>query len=163
MEVWGCDGSGGGNWGGLILGCWAGGRLGAVGYGGGGWGWLWGGVWNGGGAEESGWGGGCFGACLDCVSPPPPPPPTCSHCDTPRRKVPGGALQRCRLSRASSGSSQDSISSEGSDAGGYPQRPPHPHHKPPHHKPPHRPPIAPPIAPPFIPPSHNPPLRIPPP
>ncbi|XP_031444539.1 M-phase inducer phosphatase 2 [Phasianus colchicus] len=46
-----------------------------------------------------------------------PPPPTCSHCDTPRRKVPGGSLQRCRLSRASSGSSQDSISSEGSDAG----------------------------------------------
>lgn len=37
-----------------------------------------------------------------------------SHCDTPRRKLPGGALQRCRLSRASSGSSQDS---EGSDAG----------------------------------------------
>uniref|UniRef100_A0A669PDR3 M-phase inducer phosphatase n=1 Tax=Phasianus colchicus TaxID=9054 RepID=A0A669PDR3_PHACC len=41
----------------------------------------------------------------------------CPHCDTPRRKVPGGSLQRCRLSRASSGSSQDSISSEGSDAG----------------------------------------------
>ncbi|XP_021238225.1 M-phase inducer phosphatase 2 isoform X4 [Numida meleagris] len=40
-----------------------------------------------------------------------------SHCDTPRRKVPGGSLQRCRLSRASSGSSQDSASSEGSDAG----------------------------------------------
>ena len=86
-----------------------------------------GGGWNGGGDEEVvgvwDWGG-------DAVLCPPPPHPICSHCDTPRRKVAGGALQRCRLSRASSGSSQDSISSEGSDAGGCPPHapptPPHP-------------------------------------
>lgn len=42
-----------------------------------------------------------------------------SHCDTPRRKAPGGPFPgpRCRLARASSGSSQDSATSDASDAG----------------------------------------------